>query len=106
MGLSDRISAIFRRTGDDTPARKLRYLPVTDIFCDLGQEELMEIAHAATMDLPMRCRTPKATALAGCNINRICGDLPRAAVASFGIHDRILHAVAPYLIPNACPIPA
>ena len=49
MGISDRINSIFRRTEENTPTRKLRYLSVTDIFCDLGQEELMEIAHAATM---------------------------------------------------------
>ena len=49
MGISERISSIFRRTEENTPTRKLRYLSVTDIFCDLGQEELMEIAHAATM---------------------------------------------------------
>ena len=56
MKLSDKIGSIFRRAEENTPQGKLHYLSVTDIFCDLGQEELMEIAHATTM---VTCPTGK-----------------------------------------------
>jgi CRP-like cAMP-binding protein len=49
MKLSEKIGSIFRRAEENTPEGKLHYLSVTDIFCDLEQNELMEIAHAATM---------------------------------------------------------
>jgi CRP-like cAMP-binding protein len=56
MKFSEKIGSIFRRAQENTPEGKLHYLAVTDIFCDLGQDELMDIAHAATM---VTCSTGK-----------------------------------------------
>lgn len=50
MKIPDKISPMFRREErEGAPESKLYYLAKTDVFCDLGPEELKEIANAATM---------------------------------------------------------
>ncbi len=49
MKMSEKIGSIFRRTEERAPQTKLHFLTKTEIFCDLGPEELREVAHAAMM---------------------------------------------------------
>lgn len=49
MKVPEKIISMFRRAEAGAPQTKLHYLTKTDIFCDLGPEELQEVAHAATM---------------------------------------------------------
>ena len=52
MKIPEKIISVFRRgerEQEGAPESKLYYLAKTDVFCDLGPEELREIADAAMM---------------------------------------------------------